>query len=821
MNKNRNKILLLVESPAKCGTIVGHLGADKYVCAATFGHLRELVALQDIDTTFAAVPQFHAVESKSAQIAKIRALVAECKETYLMTDNDREGAGIAYHACCLFGLPIATTKRVVFNEITKPGLERAIQSPQLLNMDAVHAQIARQALDMLVGFKITPTLWNHVRVRVAGSRSGSGSGSGSALSAGRCQTPALRLIYDNQCAIDAAEGRVVFETAGYFTKLNLKYELTKGHDAAEACSAFLLASAAFEHVMRAPETRGFVKAAPLPLTTCALHQQASNELNFSPADTMLACQHLYEGGYITYPRTDSRAYSAPFLEHARAYITEKWGEKYNKRAEEEEKQKQKQEEDAVIPKPDKKKRIVVKKKKATAMNAVIAVDDTDTDTHPAEDVVDAVKPQEAHEAVHVTSLHCIEVPDTMTAKDQRMYRMIWRHSAETCMAPCTGKTLVSCITAPEGREYRHSVERTEFAGWRIVSQAKPDDATKSWSFLQAVVPNSVIKYNKLQSRMHVRELKSHYSEASLVSMLEERGIGRPSTFSSLVHKIQERGYVVKQDVPGRRVSCTNYELDGGILSQTVEEREFGNEKNRLVIQPLGRTVVEFLCAHFSELFDYDYTKRMEQQLDQVSSGEKRWGDVCAECLSCVERLLGQLTSKDLPGATGANDTTGAKGATGATDSKKMCLCKLLGKYNGTDLFLRTGKYGPYLTWGDQKKSLPHLKPNTKDAIKDASNDFTTDADEVPCSYDDAVRCIESSATPPAATARTTPNPSILREINACASVRTGQYGPYIYYKNPKMTTPAFVSLRGFKDDWKTCDLRLLDAWSATTPVKKK
>jgi DNA topoisomerase-1 len=150
---------------------------------------------------------------------------------------------------------------------------------------------------------------------------------------------------------------------------------------------------------------------------------------------------------------------------------------------------------------------------------------------------------------------------------------------------------------------------------------------------------------------------------------------------------------------------------------------------------------------------------------------------------------------------------------------------LLGKYNGTDLFLRTGKYGPYLTWGDQKKSLPHLKPNAKDAIKDAikdaSNDFTTDADEVPCSYDDAVRCIESSATPPAATARTTPNPSILREINACASVRTGQYGPYIYYKTPKMTTPAFVSLRGFKDDWKTCDLRLLDAWSATTPVKKK
>jgi DNA topoisomerase-1 len=262
MSRNRNKILLIVESPAKCSTIVGHLGADKYVCVATFGHMREITGLHDIDTTFSAVPHFHAVTSKTAQIEKIRALVAECKETYLMTDNDREGTGIAYHACCLFGLPLASTKRIIFNEITKSGLDRAIQTPQLLNMDAVHAQIARQTLDMLVGFKITPTLWSHVNANAQGS----------ALSAGRCQTPALRLIYDNQRAIDAAQGRVVFETVGYFTKLNLKYELNKGHDSAEACAAFLHASAAFQHVIRAPEVRAFVKAAPLPLTTCALQR---------------------------------------------------------------------------------------------------------------------------------------------------------------------------------------------------------------------------------------------------------------------------------------------------------------------------------------------------------------------------------------------------------------------------------------------------------------------------------------------------------------------------------------------------------------------
>ena len=810
-SRNKNKILLIVESPAKCSTIVSHLGADKYVCVATFGHLRELSSLKDIDTTFTAVPHFHNVDSKTNQIEKIRALVGECKETYLMTDNDREGAGIAYHACCLFGLPVATTKRVVFNEITKPALERAIQSPQLLSMDAVHAQIARQALDMLVGFKITPTLWAHVPIPV---NQGSSS-----LSAGRCQTPALRIIYDNQSAIDVTEGTIIFDTVGYFTKLNLKYELSKGHDNAEACSAFLLASAAHEHVIRAPEVRPFSKPAPQPLTTCALQQQASNELNFSPADTMMACQHLYEGGYITYPRTDSRAYSEPFLEHARAYITETWGDKYNKGIGDEVAKPEKK------AKPEEKKRIVIKKKRTPV--AVVDMDDMDDSAQP-----DAVKPQEAHEAVHVTSLHCAAVPDTMTPKEQRLYRMIWRHSAETCMAPCTGKTLTSRISAPEGRDYRYSVERTEFAGWRIVSNPKTEDATH-WSFLQAIAHNAVIKYNKLQSRMNIRELKSHYSEASLVSMLEERGIGRPSTFSSLVHKIQERGYVAKQDVTGRRVNCINYELDGGVLTQSAEERQFGNEKNRLVITPLGRAVIEFLCAHFTELFDYNYTKRMEQQLDQVSSGEKPWGDVCGECLSCVDRLLDNLNSKHLPNksnksnesnesneSNGSNELKTPKKETQKKETPKN-LCKLLGKYNGDDLFLRTGKYGPYLTWGDQKKSLTHLKSKPNDTTNDA-NANAMNVDDVPCSYDDAVRCIESSAidTKTNATA-TTANLSILREINASTSVRTGQYGPYIYYKNPKMKTPAFVSLRGFKEDWKTCDLRILEMWSTTTPVKNK
>jgi DNA topoisomerase-1 len=259
----------------------------------------------------------------------------------------------------------------------------------------------------------------------------------------------------------------------------------------------------------------------------------------------------------------------------------------------------------------------------------------------------------------------------------------------------------------------------------------------------------------------------------------------------------------------------NYELDGGILSQFAEEREFGNEKNRLVIQPLGKAVIEFLCSHFAELFDYDYTKRMEQQLDQVSSGQKKWGDVCADCLSCVDRLLALVPPTQM-GDNQANQAANQAANQSNSKSTEKNLCKLLGKHNGADLFLRTGRYGPYLTWGDQKQSLSHLK----------NGDHNANVDGIPITYDEAIRCINNGATNAAnatnatlSSSQTTISSSILREINAYTSVRSGQYGPYIYYKNAKMKTPAFVSLRGFKEDWKTCDLQLLDMWSTMTPVK--
>jgi len=790
-----NKILLIVESPSKCKKIVSLLGEDKYACVATMGHMTELTSLEDIDYTFLGLPMFHIMRTKQDQINKIKSLIANHKETYLMTDNDREGAGIAYHACCLFNLPVETTKRIIFNEITKPALEHAIACPQTLNMDLVHAQIARQILDMSVGFKITPLLWKCI--------------ANGNLSAGRCQTPALRLVYDNQSEIDSTQEEVVFETTGFFTKLNLKYDLNKRHTTDETCCNFLKDSSTFQHVIHAPEIKEFTREPPLPFTTSTLQQQASNELNFSPKETMSICQRLYEEGHITYPRTDSRVYSDSFMEHASRYITETWGELYNR--------------SSISGKENNKKKRIIKKKTVIEVN---------------ESCVHLIKPQEAHEAIHVTSLNFTGTSSELSAKEQRLYKMIWRHSVETCMTFASGRILTSKISAPHNLVYQHTVERFDFLGWLVVS--KPSFDSTNWEFFNSFECETIIKYNKLQSQMMIRNIKSHYSEASLISTLEEKGIGRPSTFSNLIHKIQERGYVLKTNVVGREHDCVNYELTGTILDKTIKKQEFGNEKNKLVIQPLGNIVLDFLCSNFDELFNYDFTKYMEHQLDQISCGNKKWNDVCAECTSHIDHLVSRLNSekKTLPLADGKHEvlvgkfgpliknisTNTFQPLPNKVDYNhlKSGLCKIedlvhpnqttnnkykyLGKYNDYEIFLRTGTYGPYITWGENKYSLLQFK----------NDESCKNVDDIPFSYNDAIQTIEKkSAT------KTTNNQTILRDINNHLSIRNGQYGYYIYYKNDKMKSPAFISLRGFKSDWKTCDTQLIIAWVNSQGFKNK
>ena len=307
---------VIVESPAKCSKIEKFLGPG-YKCMASFGHLRTIDHLNCIDVADNFKPTFKNITSKARQITALRSFIAEAQDVMLAADDDREGEAIAWHICQLYKLPVSTTKRIIFHEITENALKTAVQSPTRINMELVHAQQARQILDLLVGFRLSPILWSNISFKTA-----------KGLSAGRCQTPALRLVYENQKDIDASPGRKVYNTTGYFTSKNLDFSLDFNHDGEDKMEAFLCESVNHDHVYECGSVRNTTKKPPTPFTTSALQQTASTELRLSPKATMEACQKLYEGGYITYMRTDSKTYSIDFIKTAKKSITEKYGANY-------------------------------------------------------------------------------------------------------------------------------------------------------------------------------------------------------------------------------------------------------------------------------------------------------------------------------------------------------------------------------------------------------------------------------------------------------------------------------------------------------------
>jgi len=309
--------LVIVESPAKCKKIEEFLGPG-YKCLASFGHLRELSSLNNINIGDNFKPTFQVIDNslKKKQIDLLRKAINSADDVILATDDDREGEGISFHIMELFKLP-ENTKRIVFNEITETALKNALQNPRKIDMNIVHAQQTRQILDLLVGFKITPMLWKFIS-----------QNSENSLSAGRCQTPALRLIYDNQTEIDTSDNKKVYNTIGFFTNMNLPFELNKQFENEEETLDFLEVSANFSHLYTCSQPTKVTKNQPEPFTTSRLQQTASNELHFSPKETMKLCQTLYEAGYITYMRTDSKKYSADFIDTAKDYIVRNYEPKY-------------------------------------------------------------------------------------------------------------------------------------------------------------------------------------------------------------------------------------------------------------------------------------------------------------------------------------------------------------------------------------------------------------------------------------------------------------------------------------------------------------
>lgn len=769
--------LIIVESPAKCKKIEECLGPG-YKCVATYGHLRTIPSLQHIQIENQFTPTYVLMEDeyKVRQMEVLRKEIKQSKSVILASDADREGEMISYSLIELFGLPL-TTPRITFTEITEPALRRAIQHPRTVDMDLVRAQQARQILDVLVGFKVTPSLWKALAPP---------KGKEHTLSAGRCQTPALKLVYENHLDIlrSAETQRRVYQVTGYFTRNVLPFRLNATFPNEASVRDFLERSVSFDHVYACSEPVRVSKAPPEPLTTSRLQQVASNELRWSPKETMSVAQKLYESGYITYMRTDSQTYSDEFLQSVQDHLERT----YNVQ---------------------------------TLFNEQIR-EATNDDAHA----------QEAHEAIRPTDLSLQELPEEADKKEKKLYRHIWHTALESCMVPAIYSKVTATLSAPLGHMYSFESEHPVEPGWQRVAD-KWSKENKDFAFLQRVAQGSILPCMKATSKASLEGGKAHYTEARLVQLLKDKGIGRPSTYASLVDKIQERGYVKKETLEGRKVVCTEFELlDDGTIQEVSMERTFGQEKDKLVIQPLGMLVMEHLNSHFAPLFEYDYTKHMETSLDAIAKGAMPWVQLCADCNASVDALLERtkdasrlnvalddnhtfLIGKYGPvvkcveqGEDGKEITTFKKVRADLdittlqqdelpsleevldTDKPKAPTQVVLGTYENSDLVLKKGKFGLYVQWkgGTQSRALKELGNRPMESIR---------REEV---LDLLAR-----------------GNGVLREIGKHASVRKGPKGNYLFYKTPKMKKPQFMDIKTFPHgDILKCPEHVVKAWVEVT-----
>jgi DNA topoisomerase-1 len=785
--------LVIVESPAKCKKIEEYLGPG-YKCVATYGHLRTISSLKNIDIENNFNPTYTIIENaiKKKQYDFLRKEIKNADEVILSSDIDREGEAISYSIIELFKLPL-NTKRITFNEITESAIQYAIKNPRTIDMDLVHAQQARQILDLLVGFKVSPMLWKFIS---------SPKGKEFSLSAGRCQTPALRLVYDNEQDIKAAEERKVYNVTGYFTNSNLAFDLTPQgkFESEDGITDFLDGSADFSHIYTCSQPVKVYKKQPEPFTTSTLQQTASNELHYAPKETMRVCQALYEGGYITYMRTDSKTYSQEFINSTKEYIIRNYEAKYiNENI------------DSLVTGTSKPEVLKRKSKKVEEKQ-----------------VKDSLR-QEAHEAIRPTNISLFELPETLDSKERRMYKLIWENTLESCMSPASFYSITASISAFQNMKFTYTSELVIFPGWKIVSKKYANEIkleNKEYQYLQQIKQTSVIPYKKICAKVTIKGSKQHYTEARLVQLLEEKGIGRPSTFSSLIDKIQERGYVKKEDIKGKEIVCKDYELENGEMFEIETKREFGNEKSKLVIQPLGIIVMEFLDKHFSDLFNYDYTKEMEDELDKISKGSTIWYNLCDTCNKQIDTLVDGLKDETkievkidenntyLVGKYGpvikcVEEVDGKEEITFKPIKKDIDIHKIengeynieeivdttkrtksqyiLGQHNGKDVILKKGKFGLYISWGENSKNLKEFGNRPIENI----------------TFDEVKKYLEEGS-------------NLIREISSSISIRKGTKGDYIFYKSAKMKKPQFFDLNKFssdvKEDYKICDITILKSW---------
>lgn len=774
-NVSTAKFLIIVESPSKCSKIENYLG-DDYCCIASAGHIRELSdGMKSIDKNDNFRPLFSIIEEKKKHVEYMRGIIKKFKHEniFLATDDDREGEAIAWHICEVFDLCIEKTPRIIFHEVTKQAIIFSLDHPTKINMNLVHSQQARQVLDVLVGYKISPYLWKYIF-----------SNKSNSLSAGRCQTPALRLVYDNQKEKNSGKGiETKYKTTGLFTTKRLRFELSHEFESNEQVCRFLEISKTHAHKLIINPPRELTRSPPKPFHTSRILQVASNSLHISPKETMNLCQQLYQSGFITYMRTESSQYSNVFLEKVKAFIMTEF-------------------------------------KEPKFIGNVELLENKDS-SNP-------------HEAIRVTSLDMKEIDSTNT-KLAAMYRLIWKNSLESCMSDAKYQSNIVVISSPMDYKYNYNIEVPLFLGWKRVTEKSISESEQNspiglLSYLNSI-SSTCIPYVEIESNVVIRNKHQHFTEASLINKLEELGIGRPSTFATIVETLKDRKYVLVTDIDGEKTNCVELKLIDGKIVTEEKEKIFGNEKKKLLIQPCGILTIEFLINHFNELFDYEYTKKMESELDTISSGAKRdWTEVCKNCYDEIKRLSKSLSivQKQAFRIDDEHDLAfekfgpvikrkkedGTKEYIPIKKTLKLDLEKIkrgeylleelvdiksesesLGKYEGEDLYIKNGKFGPYIEWGEKKESLKKLIEKTQKNVKDVT------IEDIETFFKDPHFKIDKN---------------VLRILNSSMSVRNGKFGPYVYYKRDDMEKPQFLNIKKFQEGFAVCKIESLVRWICDT-----
>ncbi len=778
--------LVIVESPAKAKTIEKFLGAD-FKVMSSYGHIRDLKKKElsiDMDTM---QPAYVIPKEKEKLVSELKASAKKAKKIWLASDEDREGEAISWHLCEVLGLDEKKTSRIVFHEITKPAILAAIENPRHLDMNLVNAQQARRMLDRLVGFKLSPVLWRKVKP---------------ALSAGRVQSVAVRLIVEREREIQQFKSEPYYRVNAIFgltrqdgSQVEVKAELDKRFTNHDEAVAFLELCRNAEFSVEAIQKKPLKRSPAPPFTTSTLQQEAARKLGFSVSQTMMVAQHLYENGLITYMRTDSVNLSNLAIGTAKEEITKLYGEEYSQ---------------------------------------------------PHNFHTHSKGAQEAHEAIRPTYISNTTIDGT--AQEKRLYDLIWKRTVASQMADAQiEKTTVTIRISADDPTLAHFVANGEvvtFDGFLKVYRESTDDddnnmntnaadADNNFSHhLPVMAVNDVLSRREITSTERFSQGPSRYTEASLVHKMEELGIGRPSTYAPTISTIQQREYVQKGDRKGEERSYTIDTLRGIQITEKTKVEVTGNEKGKLLPTDIGIVVNDFLIENFPDIMDYNFTARVEQQFDQIAEGKEPWTDMMRNFDSRfepdVEKVINARSEHKAGERQLGNDPKtgrpvfvkigrfGPVVQIGAADDEQkpqfaqlpadkrmdeitldealelFKLPRTVGQFEGSDVVIGAGRFGPYILHNKKYTSLPKTE------------------DPMTVTLDTAIKLIEEKRLQEA-------QRHIKQfEEDAKLEILNGRYGPYIAYDGKNYRIPKAQHDKAAQLTYEQC-MEIVNA----TPVKKK